>query len=50
MAITSTVSGIAVMPILIKYEVLGLVRIKKLAKKKVIVHKLAVRWIIPIYK
>ena len=50
MAITSTVSGLAGMLILIKYEVLGLVRIKKLAKKKVIVHKLAVRWIIPIYK
>ena len=49
MAITSTVSGLAGMLILIKYEVLGLVR-KKLAKKKVIVHKLAVRWIIPIYK
>ena len=50
MAIISTVSGLAGMLILIKYEVLGLVRIKKLAKKKVIVHKLVVRWIIPIYK
>jgi hypothetical protein len=43
MAITSTVSGLAGMLILIKYEVLRLVRIKKLAKKKVIVHKLVVR-------
>jgi hypothetical protein len=50
MAITSTVLGLAGMLILIKYEVLGLVKIKKLVKKKVIAHMLVVRWIIPIYK
>jgi len=50
MAITSTVSGLVGMLILIKYEVLELVKIKNLVKKKVIVHRSVVSWIIQIHK
>ena len=50
MAITSTVSGLAGMLILIKYEVLVIVKIKNLVKKKLIVHRSVVSWIILIHK
>ena len=50
MVITSTVSGLAGMLILIKYEVLVRAKTKKQVKKKVIVHMLVVLLIILIHK